>query len=85
MYGLRNDLRPAVFWYNKALIDQFGYTIPTTWEEYQALGDKVAAEHPGYIVGSVGDASSDAGLLLGRARRRSTSSTATTFSSRHLG
>ena len=29
--------------------------MPTTWEEYGALGDKLAAEHPGYILGSMGD------------------------------
>ena len=55
VYGLRNDLAPVVLWYNQALLDQFGYEIPTTWEEYQALSDAVAAEHPGYILGSVGD------------------------------
>ena len=44
-----------VFWYNKALFDEFGYDIPETWEDYQALGDKLAAEHPGYILGSIGD------------------------------
>lgn len=55
VYGLRNDLAPVVFWYNKALFDQFGYSIPKTWEDYKALSDKVAAEHPGYILGSVGD------------------------------
>lgn len=55
VYGLRNDLAPAVTWYDKSLMDQFGYTVPTTWEEYQALGEKVATEHPGYIVGDIGD------------------------------
>lgn len=55
VYGLRNDLAPTVTWYDKALMDQFGYTPPTTWEEYEALGKKVAAEHPGYIVGDIGD------------------------------
>jgi multiple sugar transport system substrate-binding protein len=55
VYGLRNDLASTVTWYNKSLMDKFGYTVPTTWEEYQALGVKVASEHPGYIVGSVGD------------------------------
>ena len=55
IYGLRNDLAPVLYWYNQELMDQFGYTVPTTWEEYQALGDKLAAEHPGYILGSVGD------------------------------
>ena len=49
---LRNDLAPNVLWYNKKLMDEFGYTIPTTWEEYIALSDKVAKEHPGYVMGS---------------------------------
>ncbi|GAA1870149.1 ABC transporter substrate-binding protein [Myceligenerans crystallogenes] len=56
VYGLRNDLAPTVTWYDESLMERFGYTVPTTWEEYQALGEKVAAEHPGYIVGTVGDA-----------------------------
>ena len=51
IYGARDNLAPVVLWYNKTLFDQFGYTVPTTWEEYQALGDKLAAEHPGYILG----------------------------------
>ena len=55
VYGARDNLAPVVFWYNKALFDEFGYNVPTTWEEYQALGDKLAAEHPGYILGSIGD------------------------------
>jgi ABC-type glycerol-3-phosphate transport system substrate-binding protein len=53
---LRNDLAQFVLYYNKPLMDQFGYTVPTTWEEYQALSDKVAAEHPGYYMGTFGDA-----------------------------
>ena len=56
VYCLRNDLAQAVLWYNKTLMDKFGYALPTTWEEYQALGEKVAKEHPGYIIGSAGDA-----------------------------
>ncbi len=56
VYCLRNDLSQVVLWHDKALLDQFGYTLPTTWEEYQALGEKVAREHPGYIVGAAGDA-----------------------------
>jgi len=56
VYCLRNDLAQDVLWYNKSLMDQFGYDLPTTWEEYQALGDKVATEHPGYIIGAQGDA-----------------------------
>jgi multiple sugar transport system substrate-binding protein len=55
-YCLRNDLAQNVLWYNKSLMDRFGYKVPTTWEEYQALGEKVAKEHPGYLVGTAGDA-----------------------------
>lgn len=55
LYGLRNDLAQTVFYYNQKLLDEFGYDVPTTWEEYGALGDKLAAEHPGYILGSMGD------------------------------
>lgn len=56
VYGLRNDLASVVTWYDQSLFDEFGYEVPTTWEEYEALGEKVATEHPGYIVGSVADA-----------------------------
>ena len=56
VYCLRNDLAQAVLWYNKSLLDRFGYQVPQTWEEYQALGEKVAQDHPGYIVGTAGDA-----------------------------
>ena len=37
VYGLRNDLAPVVLWYDESLLTEFGYEIPTTWEEYQAL------------------------------------------------
>lgn len=55
VYGLRNDLAQTVFYYNQKLLDEFGYEVPTTWEEYGALGDTLAEEHPGYILGSLGD------------------------------
>jgi multiple sugar transport system substrate-binding protein len=55
VYCLRNDLAQTVLWYDNSLLKKFGYAVPKTWEEYQALGEKVAKEHPGYIVGSVGD------------------------------
>ncbi|MEY9856090.1 ABC-type glycerol-3-phosphate transport system substrate-binding protein [Catenulispora sp. GAS73] len=57
-YCLRNDIAQVVTWYNKKLMDQWGYQVPTTWAQYQALGEKVAAEHPGYVVGAVGDTNS---------------------------
>lgn len=52
---LKNDLAQDVLWYNKPLMENFGYKLPATWDEYQALGKKVAAEHPGYIIGAAGD------------------------------
>jgi ABC-type glycerol-3-phosphate transport system substrate-binding protein len=57
-YCLRNDIAQVVLWYNKTLMDQWGYSVPKTWADYQALGLKVAKEHPGYIVGAVGDTNS---------------------------
>ncbi|KUO16431.1 ABC transporter substrate-binding protein [Streptomyces dysideae] len=55
LYCLRNDLSQVVLWYNAPLMKKFGYTVPTTWEEYQRLGEKVAKEHPAYLVGDAGD------------------------------
>lgn len=53
---LRNDIAPTVLWYNQKLMDEFGYSVPATWEEYAELGATVAAEHPGYVLGAIGDA-----------------------------
>ncbi len=52
---MRNDLAQFVLYYNKPVMDQFGYAVPTTFEELQALSDKLAAEHPGYSLGTFGD------------------------------
>ena len=50
IYCLRNDLAQFVTYSNAPLMKQFGYTVPTTWEDYQALSDKVAKDHPGYYL-----------------------------------
>lgn len=55
VYCLRYDLAMFVLYYNKPLMDEFGYSVPTTFEEYEALSDKLAAEHPGYYLGTFGD------------------------------
>ncbi len=54
LYCLKNDIAQTVLWYDEPLMKKFGYTVPTTWAEYADLGQKVAKEHPGYIVGSAG-------------------------------
>ncbi|GAA4628185.1 extracellular solute-binding protein [Actinoallomurus vinaceus] len=55
LYCLRNDLSQTVLWYNAPLMKKWGYEVPKTWEGFEALGQKVAAQHPGYLVGSAGD------------------------------
>lgn len=55
VYCLRNDLAQFVLYYNKPLMDKFGYKVPETFEELQALSDKVAKQHPGYLLGTFGD------------------------------
>ena len=54
-YCVQDNLAQVVLWVNKKLMDQFRYQVPTTWQEWAALGQKVATEHPGYIVGNMGD------------------------------
>ena len=53
---LRHDTAPMVLYYNKPLMEKFGYPVPVTWQEYEALGERVSGEHPGHIIGSFGDA-----------------------------
>jgi multiple sugar transport system substrate-binding protein len=55
VYCLRNDLAQFVTYYNTQLFTQFGYTVPKTFEDMQALSDQVAKDHPGYYLGTVGD------------------------------
>ena len=54
-YCVQDNVAPVVLWVNKKLMDKFGYQVPTTWQQWAALGQKVAAQHPGYIVGTSGD------------------------------
>ena len=56
VFCLRNDLAPVVLWYNAPLMQQWGYQVPTTWPQYEQIGQEVAKQHPGYLVGAVGDA-----------------------------
>jgi ABC-type glycerol-3-phosphate transport system substrate-binding protein len=54
-YCVQDNVAPVVLWYDKKLMDQFGYTVPKTWQEWATLAQKAATEHPGYIVGNIGD------------------------------
>jgi len=52
---VQDNLAQVVLWVNKKLMDKFGYTVPKTWQEWADLGKKAATEHPGYVVGNIGD------------------------------
>jgi ABC-type glycerol-3-phosphate transport system substrate-binding protein len=54
-YCVQDNLAQDVLWVNQKLMRQFGYATPTTWQQWAALGRKVAAQHPGYIIGNIGD------------------------------
>jgi len=54
-YCVKNDLAQTVLWYNKTLMAQFGYKVPTTMDQFVAIGMDVAKNHPGYSLGSLGD------------------------------
>ena len=47
---LRNDVAQFHIWYNAPLIEKLGETLPTTWEEYEAFGARVAEK--GMVIGS---------------------------------
>jgi multiple sugar transport system substrate-binding protein len=47
---LRNDMAHMIVWYDKPLMDQLGKTVPTTWEDFEKLGDELGPQ--GYVLGS---------------------------------
>ncbi len=56
---LRNDMAFDVLWVNVPLMKKWGYSVPQTWQQWQAIGMGVAKNHPGYIVGTAGDSFDD--------------------------
>lgn len=56
IYGLPQDSGPMVMLYNKAVFDQYGLTVPTTWDEYIAEAKKLTAADPSkFITNDAGD------------------------------
>ena len=53
LFCLRNDLAQNLLYYNKPLMTQFGYTVPKTWAQFEELGQQLAKDHPGYIMGAL--------------------------------
>jgi len=50
---MRNDIAPYVLFINAPKMKEWGYAVPTTWEEYYALAQTVAKDHPGTIFGQM--------------------------------
>lgn len=46
IYGLPQDSGPMAMFYNKAVFDQYGLTVPTTWDEYIATATQLTAADP---------------------------------------
>ena len=57
LVGLPQDSGPMALFYNKAVFDQYGIAVPTTWDEYvQAARDLHTADPTKYIAADTGDA-----------------------------
>ncbi|WP_120338222.1 ABC transporter substrate-binding protein [Cryobacterium soli] len=57
IYALPQDSGPMAMFYNKAVFDQYGIEVPTTWDEYIAAAEKLHAANPNaYITNDTGDA-----------------------------
>ncbi len=56
LVALPQDSGPMVMFYNKAVFDQYGLTVPTTWDEYIAEAKKLnAADSSKFITNDAGD------------------------------
>jgi multiple sugar transport system substrate-binding protein len=64
IYGLPQDSGPMALFYNKEVFTQYGLTVPTTWDEYVAAGQKLHAADPTkYIASDAGDAGFTTSLI----------------------
>jgi multiple sugar transport system substrate-binding protein len=41
---MRNDLAHMIVWYDKPAMEALGKAVPTTWEEFQKLGEELAPQ-----------------------------------------
>lgn len=57
IYGLPQDSGPMALFYNKAVFDEVGVEVPTTWDEYYDAAKTIHAADPSkYITNDIGDA-----------------------------
>jgi len=56
IYGLPQDSGPMVMVYNQAVFDQFGLTVPATWDEFVAAAAALhAADSTRFLTNDAGD------------------------------
>ncbi|WP_022887323.1 ABC transporter substrate-binding protein [Glaciibacter superstes] len=57
IYGLPQDTGPLAMFYRQDVFDQFGLTVPTTWDEYRAQAEKLQAADPSrFMAADAGEA-----------------------------
>jgi multiple sugar transport system substrate-binding protein len=57
IYGLPQDSGPMAMFYNEAVFEEFGLTVPTTWDEYIATAEQLTEADPSrHITNDTGDA-----------------------------
>ena len=57
IYGLPQDSGPMALFYNKTVFDQYGLTVPKTWDEFVAAAKKLHDADPTkYLAADSGDA-----------------------------
>ncbi|WP_417503628.1 ABC transporter substrate-binding protein [Microbacterium sp.] len=58
IWGLPQDAGPMALFYNKDVYDQYGLTVPTTWDEFHEQAAKLQAADPSkYLAGDFGEPS----------------------------
>ncbi len=49
VYGIPQDTGPLALMYNKRIFDQYGLSVPTTWDEYAQQAEKLAQATGGKV------------------------------------
>lgn len=52
---IKDDIAQSVLWVNTKLMKNFGYAVPKTMSDFAKIGADIAANHPGYSLGALGD------------------------------
>ena len=63
VYAIPQDSGPMEFYYRSDIFDQYGLTVPTTWDEYAATAKKLHAADPTLSLGTF--SATDAGWFTG--------------------